>query len=277
MAMTETKSRSKAPHGVQSAETVLQVLNAFVGIEKMPMLKTLADRIGMHPAKVHRYLVSLCRTGYVVQDEFTSRYRLGPAALKLGFAAMSAVDAVRVARPLLADFCRSLEQTVVLALWTASGPTIVLRETRISSLAMTAPEGLVVPILRSSVGNVFGAYLPRPVTQTLIDKELAELRASGATDAPTSIEEAETLFATVRKRGAARTIGQFSAGSHSFAVPVFAASGEIEAVLCTLGPATEFNSSWSSPLLVELLKNGQELSRRLGYSPADRAAAEIPA
>lgn len=267
MDIIDEKSRSKAPHGVQSAETVLQVLNAFVGIEKMPMLKTLADRIGMHPAKVHRYLVSLCRADYVEQDEFTSRYRLGPAALRLGFAAMSAIDAIRVARPLLADYCHNLRNTVVLALWTANGPTIVLRENPIGSLAMTAPEGLIVPLLRSSVGSVFGTYLPRPMTRLLIERELTELTGNDNPNVPTSPEDVEALFASIQKRGAARTTGQFSAGSHSFAVPVFNASGEIEAVLCTLGPANEFNSNWSSPLLTELVKYGEELSRRLGHSP----------
>src|SRR5271170_7861312 len=80
-AVQPVKTRLDGSHGVQSAETVLDVLSAFVGAPPMPMLKHLAERTGMHPAKVHRYLVSLVRRGYVEQDETTSRYRLGPASL----------------------------------------------------------------------------------------------------------------------------------------------------------------------------------------------------
>jgi len=54
--------------GVQTVKTVVDVLTAFVGAEATPMLKTLAERAGMHPAKVHRYLVSLCKTGHVHQE-----------------------------------------------------------------------------------------------------------------------------------------------------------------------------------------------------------------
>lgn len=255
------KSFSGGAHGVQSAETVLQVLTAFVGLEPMPMLKTLAERTGMHPAKVHRYLVSLCRAGYVEQDELTSRYRLGSAALRLAFAAMSAIDSIRVARPLMADFCNRLRHTVVLGIWNAGGPTIAVRETLPGLLTMTAAEGFTLPVLRSSIGNVFGAYLPLEKTSALIAAELA----NPPPGVPTSEAEVQELFEAVRRRGLARTTGQLNLGSHSFAAPIFDASGEIAAVLCTLGPANQFNSNWSSPIASTLRACAQEVSQRLGY------------
>lgn len=269
VALEKSEAGSKRPatpqtrgaHGVQSAETLLKVLSAFVGAEAMPMLKTLAERTGMHPAKVHRYLVSLSREGYVEQDEMTSRYRLGPAALRLAFAAMNAIDTIRVSRPLMADFCNRLQHTVVLAVWNAGGPTIAIRETLPGLLVMTAAEGFVLPILQSSIGNVFGAYLPRAKTAALIETELAH----PAPGCPASVAEVDKLFADVHKRGLARTTGQLNPSTHSFAAPVFDASGEISAVLCTLGPAAMFDSSWGSPTAAMLRRCAAEIARRLGY------------
>ena len=260
-ALRSVTPRLNGAHGVQSAETVLEVLSAFVGAPPMPMLKHLAERTGMHPAKVHRYLVSLVRRGYVEQDEATSRYRLGPASLRLSFATMNAVDAIRVARPLLADFCNRIRHTVVLALWNASGPTIAARETLPGLLAMTATEGYTLPLLRSSIGNVFGAYLPRSKTESLIKAEVA-VRPAGREK---NMQEVAALLEDTRRRGLARTTGQLSLGSHSFAVPVFDAQGEIAAVLCALGPAGVFDSSWKSPTAVELRTCAAEISQRLGY------------
>lgn len=259
--LQSVKLRLNGAHGVQSAETVLEVLSAFVGATPMPMLKNLAERTGMHPAKVHRYLVSLVRRGYVEQDETTSRYRLGPASLRLSFATMNAVDAIRVARPLLADFCNRIRHTVVLALWNASGPTIAARETLPGQLVMTVTEGYTLPLLRSSIGNVFGAYLPRTKTDSLIKAEVA-VRPAGQDK---NMQEVEALFDDTRRRGLARTTGQLSLGSHSFAAPVFDARREIAAVLCALGPAGVFDSSWKSPTAVELRKCAAEISQRLGY------------
>jgi DNA-binding IclR family transcriptional regulator len=259
--LRSVKPRSNGAHGVQSAETVLEVLSAFVGATPMPMLKNLAERTGMHPAKVHRYLVSLVRRGYVEQDEATSRYRLGPASLRLSFATMNSVDAIRVARPLLADFCNRIRHTVVLALWNATGPTIAARETLPGLLAMTVTEGYTLPLLRSSIGNVFGAYLPRAKTDLLIGAELAVRPAGGGK----SMQEVEALFDDTRRRGLARTTGQFNLGSHSFAAPVFDALGALAAVLCAVGPAGVFDSSWKSPTAVELRTCAAEISQRLGY------------
>ncbi|MCI0148833.1 IclR family transcriptional regulator [Paraburkholderia sediminicola] len=248
-------------HGVQSAERVLAILEAFIGHESSFMLKTLAGRAGLHPAKVHRYLVSLCRAGFVEQDESTSRYRLGASALRLAFAAISSVDCVRISRPLMSDFCREVNNTVVLAIWNTGRPTIALRETLPALMSMTAREGYTLPILRSSIGNVFGAYLPREKTASLVMVELSDPSQTIAR----STSEVDELFRETRLRGLARTTGQLSLGSHSFAAPVFDVSGEIAAVLCALGPSQQFDSNWTSPIAASLVSCAAELSRRLGF------------
>ena len=257
----QSPKKAQGAHGVQSAETVLEVLTAFIGAEPMPMLKTLAERTGMHPAKVHRYLVSLCRTGFVEQDAMTSRYRLGPSSLRLAFAAMSSLDSIRIARPLLAEFCHRIGQTVVLGVWNADRPTIAARETLPGLLTMTATEGFSLPVVRSSIGNVFGAYLPPEKTLPLIIQELAGELPEGC---PRTLAEVEALFDDVRSRGLARTTGQLNSGSHSFAAPVFDGGGSIAAVLCTLGPSNAFDSRWNSPIAVTLRQCASELSERLG-------------
>lgn len=260
------RSKTSGSHGVQSAATVLEVLSAFVGAEQMPMLKTLAERTGMHPAKVHRYLVSLCQEGYVEQDLLTSRYRLGPASLRLAFAAITSIDSLRVAQPLMADFCRRLQETVVLAVWNMGGPAIAIRESLPGLLTMTALEGTVLPILRSSIGRVFGAWMPREKTKELIDAELAEYRRKPIEGVPANWQEAEALFTDVRKRGFARNTGQLAAHSHSLATPVFDASSNLAAVLCVLGPAGAFDSTWAGPTARTLLECAATLSKGLGYT-----------
>jgi DNA-binding IclR family transcriptional regulator len=248
-------------NGVQAAVTVLEVLSAFIGAGPSPMLKTLAERTGMHPAKVHRYLSSLCQAGFVEQDPDSSRYSLGVASLRLGVAAMSSIDAIRVARPLMLDFCHRLKHTVVLAVWAGTGPTIAIKESMPGLFVMSASEGYTVPLLRSSIGRVFSTYSSREKTQSMIELELQEALPG----TPPTMEEVEALFEEVRRRGLARTTGQLSQFVHSLAAPVFGVSGEIVAVLCTLGSAGEFNSNWTSPAAHTLRECAAELSERLGY------------
>lgn len=254
-------------HGVQAAETVLQVLSGFIGAEPMPMLKTLAERIDMHPAKVHRYLVSLSRMGYVEQDRETSRYRLGPLSLRLGFAAMASVDVLRVARPLMFGFCQTLGYSVLLGIWNDNGPTIALKEAPPGPLTITASEGAALPILRSAIGRVFGAWTPRSKTATLVAQELKELRARPVPGCPASQEEVEALFQEIRKRGLVRVTGQLSPAMYAFAAPVFNSASELVAALCVAGPPATFDSTWASPTGAGLLQAAALVSRGLGYEP----------
>lgn len=261
----ESITKTAQQHGVLAADTVLQVLSSFIGAEPMPMLKTIAQRAAMHPAKVHRYLVSLCRGGYVEQDAATNRYRLGPNALRLGFAAMISVDPIRVARPMMAGFAQKLQEAAVFAIWSDGGPTIALKETIPSPITITATEGTVLPLLRSSIGRAFTAWLPRARTEALLTVELAQLRAKPHPGCPSSLAEVETLIKEIRKRGLARVTGQLSPTAHSLSAPVFDSNGELAAVLCTLGPAAQFDSTWSGPTAKTLLESAAAVSRGLGY------------
>lgn len=261
------KKSSGSSNGVQSAETLLEVLSAFVGTEQWPMLKTLASRCGMHPAKVHRYLVSLCRMGYVEQNEETSRYRLGPATMRFAYAAIGMIDAVRIAAPMMPAIARRLENTVVFAVWSPSGPTITMIETVPGILTMTARPGTILPILRSSTGRIFGTWEPRSRVESLIDRELDAANKEPISGVPKSWAEVEVLFADTRRRGLSRVTGQLSAIAHSFAAPIWDARSQLAGALSVLGPAGQFNSSWNSPLARELLTCAAEISHALGYLP----------
>jgi hypothetical protein len=87
----DTPSRA----GIQSVEVGFELLNAMAEASGPMMLRDLAAAAGMSAAKAHRYLVSFQRMGLVAQDPVSTRYDLGPAALRLGLASLSRIDAVR--------------------------------------------------------------------------------------------------------------------------------------------------------------------------------------
>lgn len=258
--------------GVQSLETGLALLTAFMDLEPLPMLKTLAERAGMPPAKAHRYLASYCRMGFVERDADTGRYRLGPAALRLGLAAMNGMDAVRVARPLLAGICHQLGHSVFLAVWGATGATVVLLENARGPITLTARVGMSLPMLSSSTGLTFGAWLPRAATRALLEAELARMARLEAPGVPHSLAEAETLFREIRRRGLARATGQLNPGVNAFSAPVFDHTGQIAAVLSTLGPARSFGADWNGEPAATLRAAAAALTQSLGGPPQGVAA-----
>ncbi|WP_167338436.1 IclR family transcriptional regulator [Paraburkholderia oxyphila] len=251
--------------GVQTVETVVNVLNAFIGAESMPMLKIIAERADMHPAKVHRYLASFSKTGYARQDPLSGRYRLGPAALRLAYAAMDAVPVVPIARPVLKELSEVHRCSAFLALWSDAGPRIVLQEKESSPIMIAAHVGSILPLLSSSAGRTFAAWLPRTVIARLLRHELARLEKSPLPDCPTNLAEAEVLFDDIRRRRLARITGPLSAAAKGLSAPVFDAEGHICAVITMLSQAENFDTNWSG-----------QISAALGKATADICSALQP-
>jgi DNA-binding IclR family transcriptional regulator len=187
--------------GVQAVDTAVRVLSALIDMGAPLMLKTVAERADMQPPKAHRYLVSFCRSGLAERDAATGGYRLGPLAVRLGLAALRHLNVVQVASPTLATLRDELGFTAGLAVWGGAGPTFVRFEETNDALIISGRPGSVMPLLTSSTGRVFGAYLPRSVTEAYIRKELAGTPHPGATPSTRKIEpdEVETLFEGVRQ------------------------------------------------------------------------------
>ena len=78
--------------GIQSVEITALVLEALEEAGGAVPLSKLAAMTEMQASKVHRYLVSLVRSGFVVQSEQTGLYDLGPAARRLGTEAIRRLD-----------------------------------------------------------------------------------------------------------------------------------------------------------------------------------------
>lgn len=271
---TKVPSSEDERAGVQAMETGLQVLNAFVGAEPAPMLKTLAERAGMHPAKVHRYLVSLSRWGYVEQDAASGRYRLGPSALEIGYAAMRAIDVIELARPVVQALVRQHCHSGALAMWRPHGPIAVLQESYPAPITMSIQLGSVLPMLTSSTGRTFGAWLPREEVDRLVRNELVALRKRNLPGTPGTIEEVETMFEEIRHRGLARVAGQLNPAVNAMSAPVFDGRGRITAVLSLLGPASVFDSSWNGPIGESLRASARNLSQSLGWSDRHNTTAK---
>ena len=83
--LTDNPTSNKNQGGVQSLEIGLSVLDVLINHNEPMMLKDIAQAVQMHPAKCHRYLVSLIRKTYA-RKLSDGRYGLGARGNSLGHA-----------------------------------------------------------------------------------------------------------------------------------------------------------------------------------------------
>jgi DNA-binding IclR family transcriptional regulator len=244
----------KTQFGVQSVEIGLRIVTALSDAGKPVMLRDLSNELDMPSAKVHRYLVSLCRAGMVEQDGAGGLYRLGPLALKVGLSALRQLDAYRIAGSALTELRERTEQTALLAVWGATGPTVVRWEESHRPFAINLRMGSVLNLLDSATGLVFAAFLPRHWTERQMAEELDGRAAA----------EIEATLAQVRQHGMSLVRGNQLASINAMSAPVFDAGNNVAAALTLLGPERRFKVDWNNAAAQELLAASRQVSERLG-------------
>jgi DNA-binding IclR family transcriptional regulator len=260
--------------GIQSVEVGFALLDVLARAAGPLMLRDLAAAAEMSAAKAHRYLVSFQRLGLVTQDAGTTRYDLGPAALRLGLASLSRLDAVRMGRERLGRLLERVGHTLALAVWGNHGPTIVHWQESPLSSPVNLRLGDVMPLLTSATGRCFAAHLSEgpglerigPMIQDELCRLQAIPHAQCRADLPTTMAQVNALFAEVRQRGLARVVDTLLPGVVGFCAPVFDSDRRMVMGVVALGSAATFDAEWDGTVEAPLRAMALQLSSDLGYS-----------
>ncbi len=258
------RTMSKTQAGIQSVEVGFALLTALANARAPLMLRDLAAQAGMSAAKAHRYLVSFQRLGLVVQDALSTRYDLGPAALKLGLASLERLDGVQLARSRMGDWMAQIGQTLAIAVWGNHGPTIVHWQEPPQAVTVNLRLGDVMPLLTSATGRCFAAHANPVAIAPLIKAELAALAKAPRGDVPTTMVAVQALLKQTRDKGLGRVSDTLLPGIAGFCAPVFDASSHMVLGLVSLGSTASFDASWDGVIAKALRQAAAQLSADLG-------------
>lgn len=275
-AMVESSARA----GIQSVEVGFVLLDALSQASGALMLRDLAAAAGMSAAKAHRYLVSFQRMGLVIQDPVSTRYDLGPAALRLGLASLSRISAVKLARERMPALLVETGHVLAIAVWGNQGPTMVHWEEAVQNVPVTLRLGDVMPLLTSATGRCFAAFMGSEGRDAqrvgpMIKAELArfkKLPSNGLPllDVPQTPQAVQAMLDETREHGMARVVHSLLPGVGGFCAPVFDAQGRLAMGLVVLGSVVTLDTAWNSAPARALLACAQQLSRDLGHTGGAR-------
>ncbi len=276
LSSAKNKSDESARAGIQSVEVGFELLEALAQAPGALMLKDLAAAAGMSAAKAHRYLVSFQRLGLVLQDPATTRYDLGPSALRLGLASLSRVDAVKLARERMAGLLQQTGNTLAIAVWGNQGPTMVHWNEAPQTAPVRLRLGDVMPLLSSATGRCFAAFMPEGSRDAsrlaaMIKEELATIRKlppaapAEMDDLPRNAAQVQAMIQEAREHGMSRVVHSLLPGVAGFCAPVFDAQGHMVMGIVVLGSIMTLDTRWSSPQGQAVLACAKQLSADLGY------------
>lgn len=248
---------------VRSAEVGTDILKALAQLSPSTSLSRLAEHVQMPASKVHRYLQALIASGFAEQNVVTNHYGLGREALRVGLAALNSMDVLKVAALPLAQLRDDLNETCFLAVWGNQGATVVRIEAAVRAVTVVTKPGSVLPLLSSSTGLVFNAFLPDRETAELREQELKSDQAH-----PLQTPAAYALLGEqIRQRGLHFVHGLLMPGVDALSAPVFDATGQVAGVLTVVGPTSLFHADEHGPAAKQLLAASKAVSWRMGYQP----------
>lgn len=242
--------------GVDAALTVGAILKGMLSMPHPFRITELAQASGIPAPKLHRYLVSMAQSGLVAKTD-TNRYTFGLLAMQLGRATDRHGDFVSLVSPRLEQLAANLNESVGLALWRSNGATVVRWFSSGRDVSVSLRPNSVLGLTTSSTGSVFGAWLPRTVTEPLVRHELED-------PAEVQVEAAYKAFAKVAKTGVARGLGTRVRGIHSLSAPIFDHAHELVACITALGPEGRFDVSSEGLASRMLEEEAYSISSQLG-------------
>jgi len=216
----------------QSLERGLAILASFNSDRPQIGVSELSRDLELSRSTAHRYLTTLARLDYLLQDPESKRYRLGPKVLDLGFSAINSMDLREIAAPHLRQLSDETEHTVNLAI--LDGVDVVYIERCRTArpgqreIDLNLHVGARLPAYCTAMGKAILAFVAEQRLEEIIGQ--IEFVARG----PNTLTDPDAFraeLARIRISGVAVNDEELAYGLRSIAAPIHSHSGEVLAAV----------------------------------------------
>ncbi len=223
----------------------------------------LADRVGLAPSTLHRYLASLQEHGLVAQGDDRS-YTLTPRLYVLGLSAAKGFELEANARASLRRLAAESGETVCLMVRDGGHSVCIEQIESGHPLRIEARIGSRSDLRLGSTGRVLLAFAPDPVREEVLARPPLRPRTPNTV---TDRDRLRSLLESIRRDGFFVSRSQVDDGVMAVAAPVRARSAEVIAAVAIVAPETRLAAD---PVLSRTIRlvidEADVLSQRLGHA-----------
>ena len=217
--LVDTTIVNKSQSGVQSLEIGLSILDVLIDQNEPMMLKDIAQVMQMHPAKCHRYLVSLIRKNYA-RKLGDGRYGLGDKVntlAALGHTGYNQNNILERLGHIAHEIKDTLNCAVQIAKWFNEGPIIIQSVEPDSPISIITRIGSRMPLTTSATGQLFASYQPDTIIEPLV---MAEWQIEADRTPTEKWQHFSQLQTKIRTQGYATVTGDMLMGINAITIPV---------------------------------------------------------
>lgn len=247
---------------VQSLLKAVEMLELLKKAEDTCSIAQLSNELDIPPSTVHRILKTLCTTLYVVKDEKSHEYKLGPALIPLGTAASKHLHLNNIAHEVLKKIALETGEDTFLIIPVEYKGIVLERIDGKRTLKLVEEFGdelyLHYGAIRKAILAFQGEEFINKYIKEIIEKEKTTLKI-------TPLELRERLK-KIRLEGISTSSGDYAKGTFGIGAPIRNSSGQ---VIASLGVVVAKPKSFSEEriefLKQVIKKSAREISNKMGY------------
>tara|TARA_Y100001935_G_C17285352_1_gene500016 strand:+ start:444 stop:1355 length:912 start_codon:yes stop_codon:yes gene_type:complete len=263
-----SKRKAKEPsYIVPALERGLLLLQAFSKDKPVQSLGILAKELDLPRATTFRLANTLEHLGFLIRDEESGEYRVGAAALKLGWTYLTGLELPEIAYPFLSDLRYRTGASVHMSVREGTEVVYVSRLAAQAALSSNIRVGSRLPAHASTMG--------RAMLQDLEDEDLFELYRGTRELAPFSLDTPpnvvalrDLLLKDARNDGVVVSRGYYEKGVVSVAAPIRDGSDRVVAAVNITASADKFPDDVLNRMVKDdVLRCAARISAAIGHDP----------
>ncbi|MDK2878227.1 MAG: IclR family transcriptional regulator, regulon repressor [Thermoanaerobacteraceae bacterium] len=246
---------------VQSIERAINILEELAEEKEGLGVTELSRRLNLHKSTVHRLLSTLLSLGYVEQNPYSEKYRLGIKLLHLGGAILERMDLRKEAHDLLKELSDEVNEAVHLVVPDGNRALYIDKIDSSRTIRMYSQIGRRAPMHASAVGKAILAFSSEDFVRKVIDEGLEKYTSNTITDPGKLVEHLKT----VRARGFAVDDEENEEGIRCVGAPIFDYSGRVIGALSISGATVTVTPDKVKILAARVKEYAAKISRRMGW------------
>jgi DNA-binding IclR family transcriptional regulator len=242
----------------------IKLLQIIANSPEPETLTQISKRASLTVSRTHRYLKSLTQSNFLRVDGETGKYSIGMAAIELGLAAVSNIDALQLAGEVMRDLTERTGLVSTLSVWGSNGPTIIKSQDTRFDVAVRVREGIRLSLPITAVGQVFLAYAPAAQIAEPLKQDLAAWNAVAPKGKKMTMAMVGKAQKQVASDGLSRATGLRNPAIAGLGAPVFGDGHILKMCLAVIGVIGSFDTDFSETPARELKASAQRLSEMIG-------------
>ncbi len=246
---------------MNSYEKVLKILLAFTPDNKPLKTVEISKQLGINNATTNRILVTLKNEYFVVQDEKTRQYRLGPSAALLGRSVKESLKGrlVSISKPYLDELRDKVGETVHLEVFQNERIYLSYSAKGNRQLTVTPIVGDRMAINANAGAKAIMAFCNEEIINRLLSGTLAVFTPRTITDPDLIRKE----YKEIRKTGFSYDKGEYDNDVYAVAAPIFNHENQPVAAVVIITPSFRMEGSIETGSLELLKDTAMDISNRL--------------